>query len=224
MGKKGRRGRSRKTQAHSKSAAPVALDESLATAASVPPTEAPPPVESTEPACPVSTAPASLEPSECTPPPVSIDAPLPGVESAASSSSVEKTASSQGDSAGEPRAPHLSVPPAPDLDTRFFAEPPSEAWLAHELELRDPHFLRKMTEAVARRRAHLARYVLGVLGVAVVLCLAALVKSAVPASDDAEARPAAQMAMPAAQPAPPALAPAAPTPPTASEDEVDGGG
>ncbi len=84
--------------------------------------------------------------------------------------------------------PEPSVPPAGDLDARFFEESSAEAWLAHELELRDPRFVRKMTAGVARRRAHLARYVLGVVGVAVALCLAALVKSAVPAGDD-ESRP-----------------------------------
>ena len=69
----------------------------------------------------------------------------------------------------------LSVPPVGDLDARFFAESTSEAWLAHELELRHPQFLRKMTANVALRRARLARYVVGVVGVAVALCLAALV-------------------------------------------------
>src|SRR5580704_15385802 len=66
-----------------------------------------------------------------------------------------------------------------DLDGHFFDSATSEAWLAHELELRDPHFLRKMTAAVARRRAHLAKYVVGVLAIAAVLGLAALLKSAV---------------------------------------------
>jgi hypothetical protein len=84
-----------------------------------------------------------------------------------------------------------------DLDIRFFAEAPSEAWLAQELEMRDPRSLQKMTAGVARRRAHLARYVVGIVGVSVALCLAALVKSAVSSSDD---RPA--MAVPAAQPLP----------------------
>jgi hypothetical protein len=51
--------------------------------------------------------------------------------------------------------------------------------LAHELELRDPRFVRKMTASVARRRAHLARYVVGVLAVAAALGLAALLKLAV---------------------------------------------
>jgi hypothetical protein len=66
-----------------------------------------------------------------------------------------------------------------DLDGHFFQSSPSEAWLAHELELRDPRFVRKMTASVARRRAHLARYVVGVLAVAAALGLAALLKLAV---------------------------------------------
>ena len=85
----------------------------------------------------------------------------------------------------QPEPPEPSVPPVGDLDARsigdfdarFFMESSSEAWLAHELELRDPQLLRKMTASMVRRRAHLARYVVGVVGVAVVLCLAALVKS-----------------------------------------------
>jgi hypothetical protein len=118
-----------------------------------------------------------------------------------------------------------SVPPAGDLDARFFAESSSEAWLAHELELRDPRFVRKMTANVARRRAHLARYVVGVVGVAVALCLAALVKSAVPVGDDdSHAHPAAQMAMPAEQAAPVAQPAAAASAATERVDGVDGGG
>ncbi len=223
MGKKGRRGRSRKTQARSETAPAVALDESRATVPSVAPTDAPPPVESAEAPCPASADSASPEPAECTPPPVSIDPLRPDAEPVASASPAEGAGPREADSKGQPGAPELAVPAAGDLDTRFFAEAPSEAWLAHELELHDPQFLRKMTASVARRRAHLARYVVGVLGVAVVLCLAALVKSAVPASDDAETRPAAQMAMPAGQPAPPVLPAADPAPPAAGEDEVDGG-
>ena len=72
-----------------------------------------------------------------------------------------------------------SAAPVSDLDAHFFASSTSDAWLAHELELRDPRFLRKMTAAVAHRRAHLAKYVLGVLALAAALGLAALLKSAV---------------------------------------------
>ncbi len=118
-----------------------------------------------------------------------------------------------------------SVPPVGDLDARFFAESPSEAWLAHELELRDPRFVRKMTANVVQRRAHLARYVVGVVGVAVALCLAALIKSAVPAGDDeSRAHPASPMAMPAARPSPLPLPVAAPDEPAATSDGFDGGG
>jgi len=134
--------------------------------------------------------------------------------------------------AAEPeREPDATPPPVGDLDTRFFAESPSEAWLAHELERRDPQLLRKMTAKVAQRRAHLSRYVVGVVGVAVVLCLAALIKSAVPADDDApQPRPGAQMPMPAAQPAPlpfPSAARTPEAPPAASPKAplgTDGGG
>jgi hypothetical protein len=222
MGKKGRRGRSRKTQARSKSAAPVALDESPATlpsAVQVAPIAAKPPVESAGAPCPPPGEPSNTELAEATPAPVVVDA-SPHAESAGPTRHAAESAPSQAppETEAEP-----SVPPAGDLDARFFEEAPSEAWLAHELELRDPHFLRKMTAGVARRRAHLARYVLGVVGVAVALCLAALVKSAVPASDDSQVRPAAQMAMPAGQPEPPAPA-AAPAEPAGSEDGIDGGG
>lgn len=73
-----------------------------------------------------------------------------------------------------------SAAPVSDLDAHFFDSSTSEAWLTHELELRDPRFLRKMTAAVARRRAHLVKYVVGVLALAAALGLAALLKSAVP--------------------------------------------
>jgi hypothetical protein len=73
-----------------------------------------------------------------------------------------------------------SAAPMSDLDAHFFDSSTSEAWLAQELELRDPRFLRKMTAAVAHRRARLAKYVVGVLAVAAALGLAALLKSAVP--------------------------------------------
>jgi hypothetical protein len=123
------------------------------------------------------------------------------------------------------REPDATPPPVGDLDTRFFAESPAEAWLAHELERRDPRLLRKMTANVALRRAQLAKYVVGVVGVAVVLCLAALIKSAVPTADDA-AVPShgAGTPVPAAQPAPLPLPRVAPGAPAASEDRADGGG
>ena len=81
-----------------------------------------------------------------------------------------------------------------------------------------------MTANVAQRRAHLARYVVGVVGVAVALCLAALIKSAVPAGDDeSRAHPASPMAMPAARPSPPPLSTGAPAEPAATHG-ADGGG
>jgi hypothetical protein len=126
----------------------------------------------------------------------------------------------------------VTVPPVGDLDARFFEELSTEDWLAHELDLRDPRFVRKMTDRVAQRRARFARYVAGVVGVAAALCVAALVKSAVPASADDEwsSRPAARMAMPpspmpAAQPEPDSveLAPKAEPAPTVAADLHDGG-
>ncbi|HEX4446735.1 MAG TPA: hypothetical protein VH044_08370, partial [Polyangiaceae bacterium] len=117
---------------------------------------------------------------------------------------------------GSERPPPLepadaSVPPVvgdldrPFLDARLFDTPffeltPSEFWLA-ELETRDPRWLLKMTAAAARRRAHLARYVLGAVGISAVLCLAALVRVVVPSHDDGDLRPAARMAMPPSDPA-----------------------
>jgi hypothetical protein len=141
---------------------------------------------------------------------------------------VESPAPGEAETDEDGESADLSIPPVGDLDARFFAESTSEAWLAHELELRHPQFLRKMTANVALRRARLARYVVGVVGVAVVLCLAALVKSAVPAGDGASrARPAAQMAMPPpGQPTslPPAVAPVVPAEPAATAHGADGGG
>lgn len=82
-------------------------------------------------------------------------------------------------------APSLASPPSVgDFDTRFFESSPSDAWLAHELELRDRRFVRKMTAVVARRRAHLAKYVVGVVAIAAALGLAALLKSAVVSHED----------------------------------------
>jgi hypothetical protein len=89
-----------------------------------------------------------------------------------------------------------SVPYVGDLDARFFESLPSEAWLAHELELRDPRVVRKMTARVVRRRAHLVRYVIGVVGIAAAVAVAALVKSVVVQGDEpdpAANRPASPM-------------------------------
>jgi hypothetical protein len=83
------------------------------------------------------------------------------------------------------KTPTLTTAPSVgDFDTRFFESSSSDAWLAHELELRDPRFVRKMTAVVARRRAHLAKYVVGVVAIAAALGLAALLKSAVVPHDD----------------------------------------
>ena len=196
-----------------------------------------PPARPTPSASPASVAP--LPALEVAPAPEAAPAPAPAPASAPAP--VEASTGMASDP--EPAEPELtpgpvstelaepSVPPAGDLDARFFAESSSEAWLAHELELRDPRFVRKMTANVARRRAHLARYVVGVVGVAVALCLAALVKSAVPVGDDdSHAHPAAQMAMPAERAEPVAQPVVAPTATAAANatgapaEPTDGGG
>lgn len=96
--------------------------------------------------------------------------------------------------------PEPSVPPASNLDVAFFDEPTAETWLA-QLEFPDPRAVLKATAAAARRRAHLARYVIGVVGTAGMLGLVAIIKSAVPAGDDDaySARPAARMMMPGSE-------------------------
>jgi hypothetical protein len=81
----------------------------------------------------------------------------------------------------------------------FFDELPAESWLAHELELRDPRAMLKMTETVARRRAHFAKYVVGIVGFSALVCLVAAIKAAVP-SGNAGYTPAVDQ-LPAAQPA-----------------------
>jgi hypothetical protein len=207
MGRKGRRGRSKKMQAPAASVAAVAvLDESPVTLPSA--------------GAPIDAAVASkAEPNA----PVEAAAPEATVEAAASGGPVDSaTPADAPKGAPEVEAAEASVPPVGDLDAHFFAQSTSEVWLSHELELRDPQLLRKMTANVARRRARLARYVVGVVGVAVALCLAALIKSAVPvASDDSGSEPAAQMTTPAGEP--PALAVPAPAPVEPAADGVDGG-
>ncbi len=96
------------------------------------------------------------------------------------------------------------------LDAHFFDSTPLESWFAYELEFRDPHFVRKMTAEVARRRAHLARYVVGVVGAAAALGLAALVKLAVVPLDRGEPDPRARRSAIDAKAASESVAPAAP--------------
>lgn len=216
MGRKGRRGQSKKTQGPAASvAAVVVLDESPVTLPSAgAPIETPAeivapsaPVEALAPSAPTDSAPAGP-----------LESAAPAVPAEPAAPAEPSTREPEGEAA-EP-----SVPPVGDLDARFFAESTSEVWLSHELELRDPRFVRKMTANVARRRAHLARYVVGVVGVAVALCLAALIKSAVPVGgDESRPHPAAQMAMPAGEPPPGIVPPPASVEPPAA-DGVDGGG
>ena len=189
MSRKGRRARSKKMSARAEGAAVVRVEESPASLRGPRGRRSPRPsarTESEPPKLPNDTS-EPAEPSVM--PPVEPVAALP-VESRTGETAAARPIhpESAADRPPEPEPAEPSVPPVGDLDARsigdldarFFVESSSEAWLAHELELRDPQLLRKMTANMARRRAHLARYVVGVVGVAVVLCLAALVKSAVP--------------------------------------------
>jgi|CZKU01.1.fsa_nt_gi hypothetical protein len=97
-------------------------------------------------------------------------------------------------------APAPSPSSSGAFELLFFDETPAESWLAHELELRDPRFVLKMTDTVVRRRARFAKYVMGAVGVSAALCLAAIVKAALPTTDDYA--PAAVEALPAAEPPP----------------------
>ena len=82
-----------------------------------------------------------------------------------------------------------SVPPAGDLDTRFFSDPPS--WPAlpaafeedpFALESHDRH-TRSLAPAAVARRARFTRYVRGAVGASVLVCAAALVKTALTRDD-----------------------------------------
>jgi hypothetical protein len=113
-----------------------------------------------------------------------------------------------------------------DLHARFFDATPfhDDDWLAHELDLGDPRLIQKMTDRVAQRRAFFARYVAGVVGVAAALCVAALVKSAVPSRDDDwNTRPAARMVMPPNEPASATQPGVDPAEPASRSDVLDGG-
>jgi hypothetical protein len=246
MGKKGRRGSSKKWkgEAFRASAAPAPLDEQRAVhpSDSAPPHPAKPeppaaaaPSEAAAQSAPSPAAPAppaAAVPGEADvqraaaraePMPPEVAPPIGAVDLAAALETSSPAPEAQPEREAPRPVAESSAHAVRDLDASFFAEGASEAWLTHELELRDPQLLRKMTDNVARRRAHLARYVVGVVGVAVALCLAALIKSAVPAGDDdARAHPAAPMPMPASRPVPlPSDAPAAPA---ENIENADGGG
>jgi len=83
-----------------------------------------------------------------------------------------------------------SVPPAGDLDTRFFSAPPS--WPGPRFGAEEDPFPLDAHDRVARslapqavaRRARFARYVRGAVGFSLLLCVAAVVKTAL-TSDDA---------------------------------------
>ena len=87
-----------------------------------------------------------------------------------------------------------SVPPAGDLDTRFFSEPPS--WPGPRFGAEEDPFALEAHDPVARslaphavaRRALFARYVRGAVGVSLLLCAAAVVKTAL-TNDDAPLPP-----------------------------------
>jgi hypothetical protein len=83
----------------------------------------------------------------------------------------------------------MSVPPI-DIDSGFFDEGRSHGVAVDplfEVDAGDPRMAIKRTAAAARRRAHLAKYVTGTMGVASALLIAALVKGAV--AGDREAKP-----------------------------------
>jgi hypothetical protein len=69
----------------------------------------------------------------------------------------------------------VSVPPV-GLDSAFFDEQP-HADSSLEIDTRDPRVALKLTATVARRRAHLARYVTAAVVFASALCAAAVVKT-----------------------------------------------
>jgi hypothetical protein len=180
MSRKGRRGRSNRPKA-SGARATRDVERSPSIRPSIPP-EASPPV----PAVSFDTAPAGDARSRLTTEPVE------AVSHATQPTEAKRAESAEGAAppiSEAPEAPEPSVPPAGDLDVRFFDELPAESWLAHELELRDPRFVLKMTEGVARRRAHFVKYVAWVVAVSAALCVAALVKVAVPIADDDGALP-----------------------------------
>jgi hypothetical protein len=187
MSRKGRRGRSNRPKA-SGATATRAVERSPAVRPSCPPQVSPP-----VPAVSFDTGPAGdtsgAAPSE----------PVEAVSQATQPAETKATDAAAPPVSEAADAPEPSVPPASDLDVRFFDELPAESWLAHELELRDPRFVLKMTEGVARRRARLVKYVAGVVAVSAALCVAALVKAAVPIGDDDGALPASRPT-PAASP------------------------
>jgi hypothetical protein len=82
-----------------------------------------------------------------------------------------------------------SVPPV-DVDGGFFDEAHAHGTAVDpflEVDARDPRMAIKRTAAAARRRAHLAKYVTGTMGVASALLIAALVKGAVASGHETKA-------------------------------------
>ena len=87
----------------------------------------------------------------------------------------------------EVREEEISVPPASDLEAGgFFDSQPHMAEPEIEVDTRDPRLAMKMTAHAARRRAHLAKYVLATVGLMSALLVAALVKGAVEDKQGAE--------------------------------------
>jgi hypothetical protein len=99
---------------------------------------------------------------------------LSSVPTGASDETSAPPAEGDASDSAPPSGPRLS-----DLDQYFFDSWPPEEWVCDELEFEEPPFVQEMAAFVARRRAHLARYVFGVLAVAAAVGLAALVKLAV---------------------------------------------
>jgi hypothetical protein len=87
----------------------------------------------------------------------------------------------------EVREEEVSVPPAGDLEAGgFFDSQPLLAEPEIEVDTRDPRLAMKMTAHAARRRAHLAKYVLATVGLMSMLLVAALVKGSVEGKQNAE--------------------------------------
>jgi hypothetical protein len=87
----------------------------------------------------------------------------------------------------EVREEEVSVPPAGDLEAGgFFDSQPFLAEPEIEVDTRDPRLAMKMTAHAARRRAHLAKYVLATVGLMSMLLVAALVKGSVEGKQNAE--------------------------------------
>lgn len=121
----------------------------------------------------------------------------------------------------------VSVPPASDLDDRFFAthdhhhHDDHDDDHHHEVDGRAAH---KMTAAAIKRRAQLAKYVKALVGIAALLCLVALVQAAIakrrPQADPQAIAPAVATLGTSAANSQPTEEPRAVTPPAPAPEPV----